>query len=181
MTDAEDVRRPCCQPQRVTQAGLGKRSVAQRFRRNLCPRFARLPGHHFDAVSIGVCQAHDPAAARLVQPRHRHAFGLGQRFQIGEATGAQPHGQEPCRPRFGGMHERPSIARPGIKPTVAFKAGQAEILQKCPHRAKIRRGEAHVGDIFDLDHRHGRFSPGRMARIVSDYMVKYVENDFLVK
>ena len=115
-----------------------------------------LAGDDLDQVAIGIGQPHHLAAARFGQVLDRSAFVRGKALEILDRLGAEADRQEPGFARFGHVEERPSIATLAIEPATGLESAHPEVFEKAAHGAKIGRGIAHVGDVFDADYAHLR-------------------------
>ena len=122
--------------------------------------------HHFDAVAIGIDQTHHLAAAGLVKVLDRYTLMRREPLQILQRLGPQPYRE---KPRFAGlshMQKRPPVAAPAVKPPACAERAEPEMDKKRAHHSQIGRGEAHVRNVPDLDHRHGP-----SLRFALDYLV----------
>ena len=69
-----------------------------------------------------------------------------------------------CIPRDRRVGKGRAVGPAAVEYALVLETGEPEILEKCPHRAEVRRGEAHMRDILCPCNAH-------RSRLAVDYPV----------
>ena len=168
MTETPDARGPLCDTYRGAQAAARRDRIEGDFAVR-CDRLSPcLSGDGFDAVAIGVGEADDMAAARRGRCLDRDAIGGRQCLKVGEAADAKGEPGEACIPRDRSVGEGRTVGPAAVEHALLLETGEPEILEKFPHRAEVRRGEAHMRDILCPCNAH-------RSRLAVDYLVNLAD------